>query len=149
MPDNHRSEASGSTSHALPHGSSVSENGNTSSSEPAESPPSASLHLLASSSKAVTPHAEHLRFGHIDYEEIERNADEEKRHYLIRRPRAHQWFFKGKLFRSPEGRSSGRIELFFDLIYVALIATIAEAAVEEPTGAGLVKCRTFCRFDPY
>lgn len=64
-------------------------------------------------SKMLTPHAEHLRFGHVDYEAIEQDADEEKRHYLIRRPRAHQWFFKGKLYRSPEGRSSSRMELFF------------------------------------
>lgn len=92
-------------------------------------------------SKTVTPHAaEHLRFGHVEYEEVDLDpSDEPKRHYLIRRPRAHQWFFKGKLHRSSEGRSSNRMELFFDLVYVAIIAVLAEAAVSQPNGAGLVK----------
>jgi uncharacterized protein with LGFP repeats len=55
--------------------------------------------------------AEHLRYGHLDYEEVEEEEEERRRHYLIRKPKVKQWFYKGKLFRSAEGRASARIEL--------------------------------------
>lgn len=55
--------------------------------------------------------AEHLRFGHVDYEEVEESEEDKRRHYLLRKPKVKQWFYKGKLFRSAEGRASARIEL--------------------------------------
>jgi low temperature requirement protein LtrA len=62
-----------------------------------------------------------------------------QRRYLFRRPRAHQYFRGTTLVRSDEERSSGRLELFFDLTFVGIIAVLAEEAVAEPTGASLVR----------
>jgi len=55
--------------------------------------------------------AEHLRYGHVDFEEVEEAEEDKRRHYLLRKPKVKQWFYKGKLFRSAEGRASARIEL--------------------------------------
>lgn len=47
------------------------------------------------------------------------------RRYLIRRPRALQYFERGVLKKSSDKeRVSGRFELFFDLLYVALVSTV-------------------------
>lgn len=69
-------------------------------------------------SNGATPHkqhtpatAEHLRYGHIDFEEVEEAEEDKRRHYLLRKPKVKQWFYRGKLFRSAEGRASARIEL--------------------------------------
>jgi len=62
-----------------------------------------------------------------------------QRRYLLRRPRAQQYFRGNTLVRSDEERSSGRLELFFDLTFVGIIAVLAEEAVAEPTGASLVR----------
>ncbi|OQV04237.1 hypothetical protein CLAIMM_09149 [Cladophialophora immunda] len=60
--------------------------------------------------------------------------------YLIKRPKALQWFHNGTLEReSEEERQAGRFELFLDLLYVALVANFAEDLAEHPSGAGLVK----------
>ncbi|KAK6375881.1 hypothetical protein LTS17_007703 [Exophiala oligosperma] len=60
--------------------------------------------------------------------------------YLIKRPKALQWFHNGTLEReSEEERQAGRFELFLDLLYVALVANFTENLVEHPSGAGLVK----------
>ena len=65
-----------------------------------------------SPSKTHTPaQPEHLRFGYVDYEEVEESEVDKRRHYLLRKPKVKQWFYKGKLFRSAEGRASARIEL--------------------------------------
>lgn len=63
-------------------------------------------------SKQHTPaQPEHLRFGHVDFEEVEEAEEDKRRHYLLRKPKVKQWFYRGKLFRSAEGRASARIEL--------------------------------------
>ncbi|KAH0844286.1 hypothetical protein AYO21_00761 [Fonsecaea monophora] len=60
--------------------------------------------------------------------------------YLIKRPKALQWFHNGRLEReSEEERQAGRFELFLDLLYVALVANFAEDLAEHPSGAELVK----------
>jgi len=47
--------------------------------------------------------------------------------YLIKRPKALQWYRNGKLEKeSDEERQAGRFELFLDLLYVALVANLAE-----------------------
>ncbi|CBQ67797.1 conserved hypothetical protein [Sporisorium reilianum SRZ2] len=61
------------------------------------------------------------------------------RRYLFRRPRALQYFRGTTLVRSDEERSSHRLELFFDLVFVGLIATLAEEAIHAHTGAALVR----------
>lgn len=62
-----------------------------------------------------------------------------QRRYLFRRPRALQYFRGRVLVRSDEERSSGRLELFFDLTFVGIIAVLAEETIAEPTGASLVR----------
>lgn len=62
-----------------------------------------------------------------------------QRRYIFRRPRALQYFRGRMLVRSEEERGSGRLELFFDLKFVGIIAVLAEEAIKEPTGANLVK----------
>ena len=62
-----------------------------------------------------------------------------QRRYLFRRPRALQYFRGRTLVRSDEERSSGRLELFFDLTFVGIIAVLAEEVIVEPTGASLVR----------
>jgi hypothetical protein len=47
------------------------------------------------------------------------------RRYLFRKPRALQYFRGRTLVRSDEERSSQRLELFFDLIFVGIIAVLA------------------------
>ncbi|KAK3725537.1 hypothetical protein LTR37_000507 [Vermiconidia calcicola] len=66
--------------------------------------------------------------------------DEPKeRRFLIRRPKALQYFHNGQFKKAAEKeRVAGRFELFFDLLYVALIANFAEALTEHPSGTQLV-----------
>uniref|UniRef100_V5EWN0 Uncharacterized protein n=1 Tax=Kalmanozyma brasiliensis (strain GHG001) TaxID=1365824 RepID=V5EWN0_KALBG len=61
------------------------------------------------------------------------------RRYLFRRPRALQYFRGNTLVRSSAERSSHRLELFFDLVFVGLIATLAEEAIHEHTWGGIVR----------
>ncbi|CEP59986.1 uncharacterized protein LALA0_S01e00430g [Lachancea lanzarotensis] len=58
---------------------------------------------------------------------------------LFVRPYALNYFFDGKLYRTKNERGSAVFELFFDLLYVGIIANLAEAAIEEATGASFVK----------
>lgn len=61
------------------------------------------------------------------------------RRYLFRRPRPLQYFRGKVLVRSEEERGSGRLELFFDLTFVGIIAVLAQSAVADPTGPGFVR----------
>lgn len=61
------------------------------------------------------------------------------RRYLFRKPRALQYFRGSTLVRGEEERSSQRIELFFDLTFVGIIAVLAEEAIHDGTGTGLVR----------
>ncbi|CEH13489.1 Low temperature requirement A [Ceraceosorus bombacis] len=62
-----------------------------------------------------------------------------QRRYLFRKPRPLQYFRGNVLVRSNEERGSGRLELFFDLVFVGIIAVLAQSAVREPTGASFVR----------
>ncbi|KAJ5946159.1 hypothetical protein N7454_002998 [Penicillium verhagenii] len=60
--------------------------------------------------------------------------------YLIRQPRALQWFEHGKLVKRHQGeRQAGRFELFLDLLYVAILSNFADTLVEDISGAKLAK----------
>lgn len=72
----------------------------------------------------------------LDYEARKIHAN---RRYLFRRPRPLQYFRGNVLVRSEEERGSGRLELFFDLIFVGIIAVLAQSAVADPTGSGFVR----------
>jgi hypothetical protein len=48
-------------------------------------------------------------------------------------------------YREAEDRQSSKFELFFDLLFVAVVHQMSDAAAESPTGLGLVKyILTFC-----
>ncbi|KAK1765194.1 low temperature requirement protein A [Phialemonium atrogriseum] len=60
--------------------------------------------------------------------------------YLIKRPKALQWFYNGRLYKASEGeRQASRFELFLDLLYVAMVANFADSLSEHPDGQHLVK----------
>lgn len=54
---------------------------------------------------------------------IDDTADPIERRYLVRKPQAHQWFENDVLMKAPDKeRVAGKFELFFDLLYVALVS---------------------------
>lgn len=60
--------------------------------------------------------------------------------YLIRRPKALQWFHNSTLIKdTEEERQAGRFELFLDLLYVALVANFSDDLAEHPDDAHLLK----------
>ncbi|KID64660.1 LtrA, partial [Metarhizium hybridum] len=60
--------------------------------------------------------------------------------YIIKRPKALQWFYNGRLYKeSDEERQAGRFELFLDLLYVAIVANFSDDLAEFPNGAHLAK----------
>ncbi|KAI5457971.1 bacterial low temperature requirement A protein-domain-containing protein [Mariannaea sp. PMI_226] len=60
--------------------------------------------------------------------------------YVVKKPRALQWFYKGQLYKeSEEERQAGRFELFLDLLYVAMVANFSDELAEHPDGNHLVK----------
>ncbi|KAH8707755.1 hypothetical protein HC256_009925 [Beauveria bassiana] len=70
--------------------------------------------------------------------ELQENAKGE--HYIIKRPKALQWFCDGELQKdSDEERQAGRFELFLDLLYVAIVANLSEELSEHPDGAHVAK----------
>ncbi|POR39761.1 LtrA [Tolypocladium paradoxum] len=60
--------------------------------------------------------------------------------YVVKRPKALQWFYNGRLYKaSDEDRQAGRFELFLDLLYVAIVANFSDDLAEHPDGAHLAK----------
>ncbi|KAF4986385.1 hypothetical protein FGRMN_10855 [Fusarium graminum] len=60
--------------------------------------------------------------------------------FLVKKPRALQWFYKGQLQKEKdEERQAGRFELFLDLLYVAIVANFSDELAEHPDGAHLAK----------
>ena len=63
---------------------------------------------------------------------------------LWKRPAIRQYYHKGLIWRASTDTEVGAIELFVDLLYVGIIATIGDRAAEEPTGFALLRyCITF------
>lgn len=75
------------------------------------------------------------KYGDIQFEFI----DAPPQNPWFTRPYALNYFHNGKLFRTRHERTSGRLELFLDLVYVGIAANLASAAIEEHTGASLGK----------
>ncbi|KAK9460185.1 uncharacterized protein V1516DRAFT_627336 [Lipomyces oligophaga] len=73
------------------------------------------------------------KYGPVDVEWI--TPPESNR--LVIRPYALNYFYQGKLHRMRGEHGSAVFELFFDLLYVGIVSTIAEAAIEEATGAAI------------
>lgn len=83
------------------------------------------------------------RFGEIEFQYIKRPPDNP----WIVRPHALNYFKDGVLFRTKGERTSGKTELFLDLLYVAIIANVAGQATEEASWAALLRYLLF--FFPY
>lgn len=60
-------------------------------------------------------------------------------HPLITRPHALNYFHKDHLYRTNGERGSTRFELFFDLLYVGIVANLARTATEEASGLSLLR----------
>ncbi|ODN85091.1 hypothetical protein L202_00918 [Cryptococcus amylolentus CBS 6039] len=45
----------------------------------------------------------------------------------------------GKIYREPSPRETPRIELFFDLLFVAIAHQLADAAIEKPGGKSVAR----------
>ncbi|WVO25273.1 uncharacterized protein IAS62_006664 [Cryptococcus decagattii] len=58
---------------------------------------------------------------------------------LIRPLTVRQWIEGGKIHREPVSRETPRFELFFDLLFVAIIHQLADAAIEEPGGRSVAR----------
>lgn len=83
--------------------------------------------------------AKSRKWRSMERRDAQNRALHEQRRYLFRRPRALQYFRGNVLVRSEEERSSHRLELFFDLVFVGLIATLAEEAIHEHNGDAIVR----------
>lgn len=55
------------------------------------------------------------------------------------RPYALNYFHNGKLYRTKHERTSGRLELFLDLIYVGIAMNLSSNAIKDPTWLSFVK----------
>lgn len=55
------------------------------------------------------------------------------------RPHALNYFYQGKLFRTKNERSSDKLELFLDLIYVGIVSNLASHAVKNASWGSLLK----------
>ncbi|KAK6463827.1 bacterial low temperature requirement A protein-domain-containing protein [Scheffersomyces coipomensis] len=75
------------------------------------------------------------RYGEIQFQYIRKPKD---RVWFIK-PHALNYFRDGVLYRTKGERSSEKLELFLDLMYVGIIANLAGAATEEASGAALLK----------
>ena len=77
-------------------------------------------------------------FTIMNCNDLQENAKPSR--YLIKRPKALQWFHNGQLHKASEDeRQAGRFELFLDLLYVAIVANFSDSLSENPDGQHLAK----------
>lgn len=75
------------------------------------------------------------KFGDIEFQYIKPPKDS----FWFIKPHALNYFKDGVLFRTKGERTSSRLELFLDLLYVGLIANLASEATEDAGGLALLK----------
>ncbi|CCE80289.1 Piso0_003402 [Millerozyma farinosa CBS 7064] len=75
------------------------------------------------------------KYGDINFQYIKRPRDA----VWFIRPQALNYFKDGVLYRTKGERSSSKIELFLDLLYVGLVANLAGYASEKASGAALLE----------
>ncbi|KAM4065746.1 bacterial low temperature requirement A protein (LtrA) domain-containing protein [Hirsutella rhossiliensis] len=74
----------------------------------------------------------------MNFDELQQGSKGSR--YVVKRPKALQWFYDGRLYKaSDEERQAGRFELFLDLLYVAIVANFSDDLAEHPDGAHLAK----------
>ncbi|RSH92466.1 hypothetical protein EHS25_008882 [Saitozyma podzolica] len=90
------------------------------------------------------PHPTHelsntRKFGPDDHVVYHRDSIEADKAYRIRDLIRPPVIRQGKIHREPSPREVPRFELFFDLLFVAIIHQLADAAIEEPSGAAVAR----------
>ncbi|KEP47321.1 Low temperature requirement protein LtrA [Rhizoctonia solani 123E] len=93
------------------------------------------------------PHRTIHQFGpgnvHFHGKSFDGHNSEHSHHYslksLVRPPIVRQWIHLGKIHREHTERVPSRLELFFDLVFVAIAHQLSEAVAENASAAGLAK----------
>src|SRR5258706_9684591 len=80
------------------------------------------------------PHRQQLERRDAEHREVHSG-----RRYMFRRPRPLQYFRGNVLVRATDERSSHRLELFFDLVFVGLVVVLAKEAVHQHDAIALVR----------
>lgn len=75
------------------------------------------------------------KYGDVKFQYIKKPADS----FWWVRPHALNYFKDGILYRTKGERTSGKIELFLDLLYVGIVSNLASAATEEASAASFLK----------
>ncbi|CAG8801305.1 27180_t:CDS:2, partial [Racocetra persica] len=83
-----------------------------------------------------TIHATIHTFGSIQKLEIIADEDDDGER-LARRPRVRQYWYKGALHREADERSSSYSELFWDLIFVAVVSILGTKLTSDISLNGL------------
>lgn len=88
-----------------------------------------------------TVHATVHTFGNLKKLEIipDNDNDDIVHRYdrLLRKPRVRQYWYQKTLFREAEERRASYTELFWDLIFVAVVRNLGEMLVADISGANL------------
>ncbi|KAG8711188.1 hypothetical protein FRC11_003430 [Ceratobasidium sp. 423] len=102
---------------------------------------------MAHHSNHEKPHRTIHQFGpgnvHFHGKSFDDHSSEHSHHYsfksLIRPPVVRQWIHLGKIHREHTERVPSRLELFFDLVFVAIAHQLSDAVAENASAAGLAK----------
>ncbi|KAL6939147.1 hypothetical protein ACO0RG_002974 [Hanseniaspora osmophila] len=78
------------------------------------------------------------KYGPVKFKWIDPPESAKKR-YMIIKPYALNYYHNGVLYRTRGERGSSVFELFFDLLYVGIIANLAESCIEHSDGKSLAK----------
>ncbi|CAE6472537.1 unnamed protein product [Rhizoctonia solani] len=102
---------------------------------------------MAHHSDHEKPHRTIHQFGpgnvHFHGKSFDDHDSEHSHHHslksLVRPPIVRQWIHLGKIHREHTERVPSRLELFFDLVFVAIAHQLSEAVSENASAAGLAK----------
>ncbi|RHZ88891.1 hypothetical protein Glove_21g385 [Diversispora epigaea] len=97
-------------------------------------------HENTDSNSEQTIHATVHTYGHLRKLEIIADEEDETTHSydrLMRKPRVRQYWHKGTLHREADERHASYTELFFDLIFVAVIRNLGHMLVSDISGTNL------------
>ncbi|WVQ80108.1 hypothetical protein IAT38_002209 [Cryptococcus sp. DSM 104549] len=75
----------------------------------------------------------------VFHEEYDEEWKPRRLRELVRPFTVRQWMEDGRIHREPSPREVPRFELFFDLLFVAIIHQLADAAIEEPGGPSVAR----------
>lgn len=75
------------------------------------------------------------KYGEVNFQYIDKPADS----FWWVKPHALNYFKDGVLYRTKGERTSGKIELFLDLLYVGIVSNLASSATEEASAGSFLK----------